>query len=401
MNEERRLKKVKIGLMRHPKFKLYQGVMMLGKVSVDDNVPTACTDGQNEKYGRGFINMLDDKELGFIVMHETMHKVLRQLTIWKKLWEEDRKLANCACDYVINLMLHDIDPCNEIIAMPQKDGEPMGFIDEKYRGMNSKQIFDLLKEKWSKRKGKGEGEGEGEAGGEGGGLDEHDWEGEGGDTEEAKEARRLFGHEVEKVLRQSGIGSGTGGLNRELGELLTPQVNWADILQEFVMAISANKNQSSWRKVNRRFLGAGGDCYMPSLIGEAMDNIVIGVDTSGSIDGAQLNKFMSEVQAVVNNVTPNKVHLIYWDSRVASHEEYTGGEVSTIIDSTKPKGGGGTDPTSVQDYLIANDIKPECILMLTDGYVPSWGDKWNAPVLWCISGNENTFAPVGKTVHIN
>ena len=310
----------------------------------------------------------------------------------KKLWNEDKRLANYACDYVINLMLHDIDVAEEIIAMPHKDGEPMGLIDEKYRGMNSKQIFDSLK-----KEGKGEGGGEGE----GGGLDEHDWEGEGGDTEEAKEARRLFGHEVEKVLRQSGIGNGTGGLNRELGELLTPQVNWADILQEFVMAISANKNQSSWRKVNRRFLGAGGDCYMPSLIGEAMDNIVIGVDTSGSIDGAQLNKFMSEVQAVVNNVTPNKVHLIYWDSEVASHETYTGGEVSTIIDSTKPKGGGGTDPTSVQDYLIANDIKPECILMLTDGYVSSWGDKWNAPVLWCISGNENTFAPVGKTVHIN
>lgn len=391
MNEERRLKKVKIGLMRHPKFKFYQGVMMLGKVSVDDAVATACTDGQNEKYGRGFINELDDKELGFVIMHETMHKVLRQLTIWKKLWKEDRRLANCACDYVINLMLRDIDPLADIIAMPQKDGEPMGLIDEKYRGMNSKQIFDLLKKEC-------EGEGEGEGGG-GEGFDEHDWEGEGG--VEAEEARRLFGHEIEKVLRQSGIGSGMGGLNRELGELLTPQVNWADILREFVMAISSNKDQSSWRKVNRRFLGGGEDCYMPSLTGEAMDNIVIGVDTSGSICGAQLNKFMSEVQAVVNNVTPNKVHLIYWDSKVASHEEYSGGEISTIIDSTKPKGGGGTDPTSVQDYLIEKSIKPECILMLTDGYVPSWGDKWNAPVLWCISGNDSTFAPVGKTVHIN
>ena len=46
-------------------------------------------------------------------------------------------------------------------------------------------------------------------------------------------------------------------------------------------------------------------------------------------------------------------------------------------------------------------ITPECIVMLTDGYISEWGDEWNAPILWTIcNGASDVFAPCGKTVHI-
>ena len=52
MLEERKLQKAKITLMRNPKFALLQGVMMVGRTSVVDDIPTASTNGRDEKYGR-------------------------------------------------------------------------------------------------------------------------------------------------------------------------------------------------------------------------------------------------------------------------------------------------------------------------------------------------------------
>mgnify|MGYP003343442213 CR=1 FL=1 len=61
--EERRLSKIKIGIMRNPKFALWSGLMTVGKTSITDSVfvPTACTNGRDEFYGREFVKKLDDK----------------------------------------------------------------------------------------------------------------------------------------------------------------------------------------------------------------------------------------------------------------------------------------------------------------------------------------------------
>jgi predicted metal-dependent peptidase len=65
-----------------------------------------------------------------------------------------------------------------------------------------------------------------------------------------------------------------------------------------------------------------------------------------------------------------------------------------------PKGGGGTDASAVVRYMAEKDIKPECVIQFTDGYVGSTWGSWSVPVLWCINGNRYAVAPVGKTIHI-
>jgi predicted metal-dependent peptidase len=129
---------------------------------------------------------------------------------------------------------------------------------------------------------------------------------------------------------------------------------------------------------------------------------VIGIDTSGSIGGKELSEFLSEVKGIADEVRPERVDLLYWDCEVAAHEEYDELTVSNIVSSTKPRGGGGTSPSCVTKYIKDKAIKPECVIMLTDGYVGTdWGGDWECPVLWVIVGSNDAVAPVGKTIRID
>ena len=420
MLEERKVQKAKITLMRDPRFALWSGILMVGRTSVVDNMPTACTNGRDEKYGRKFVAELKESELNFVVLHENLHKAYRHLTTWKKLHDENHRLANAACDYVINLKLKDLDPTERTIAMPRfKDGkykgQPMGLVDEKFRGLNAKQVFDILKEE-EKNRGSGQGnscddgdpsdqEGgtsRGQGQGQGEGFDDHDWDGAKDMTDaEKKDLER----EIDQAIRQGVMahqkiaGTGAGELDRDLLDLLEPKVNWREMLREFVKSTCHAKDTSSWRRVNRRFLSTG--TYMPSLIGEKVGHLVVAVDTSGSVGQEELSGFLTEVKGIAEEVKPSQVDLIYWDSHVAGHEEYTESMVGDIINSTKPRGGGGTSPSCVSEYLKDKRIEPECVIVLTDGYVGNdWGSEWTAPVLWAIVGGNDCIADNGKTIHV-
>jgi predicted metal-dependent peptidase len=387
--EARRLSKVKISIMRNPKFALWSGLMTVGKTKVEDDCPTAYTNGRDEGYGREFIKSLDDKELAFVVLHETLHKAYKHLTTWKKLHDENPQLANAACDYVINLQLVDMDKQQAVLAMPMRDGKPLGLVDEKYRGLNAKQVFDLLKQQQD------------EDGGGGSGFDDHDWEGA---SELSEDEKKALEKEIDQAIRQGMVahakanGKGMSDMAREFGDLTEPEVDWREQLREFVTATCSAKDASSWRRVNRRYIG--NDIYMPSLIGERVGHLVIGVDTSGSIGGQELNDFMSEVMGVAEMVHPEKVDLIYWGSSVVQHEEYGHADLANLMQSTQPKGGGGTDPDCMAQYLKEKNIRPEATIILTDGYVPNWGFGWESPTLWVVANNKGVTADNGKTIHI-
>jgi len=70
-----------------------------------------------------------------------------------------------------------------------------------------------------------------------------------------------------------------------------------------------------------------------------------------------------------------------------------------LFESTKPKGGGGTYVKCVNEYLQAERMEPEVVLVLTDGYVENdWGGAWQSPVLWAVTTDLQ--APHGKTINV-
>jgi predicted metal-dependent peptidase len=404
LSAEKRIERTHVMLMRDKDFCLFSGVFMVGKVEVSDVIPTACTNGKDVIYGRAFVDGLNDKELAFLVLHEAMHKAYRHLMVWQKIAKENPVLANLAMDYVINLQLVDYNK-PDVIQMPRdKDGNPMGALDEKYRGMDTKQVYDLLKQEMENQPESGDGDGQGQEG-QGDGkskcLDDHDWENAQEMSEEEKE--KLAG-EIDQALREGAMLAGkmNGNLSKEMDELLHPKVDWKEALREFVKTAMMGNDRSTWRKPHKRYIGM--NIVMPSYHSEKIRRIAVGVDTSGSIGSAELSQFLGEVKSICDEVKPEGIDLLYWDSRVAKHEVYNGNEVETLTDATKPAGGGGTEPGCVPQYMSKNNLIPECTVMLTDGYFFGGGcGDWsgvNSPVLWCVKGNKSFVPSVGKSVYV-
>lgn len=394
LTAEQRMQKAIIDIMANRKYVALAGILMIGNRSIENDeakCPTAYTNGRDEVYGRKFVDSLNDPELRFLVLHEVYHKLYRHLTTWRWMFDENQQAANMACDYVINIKLVD----------DNKDGfatmtGPLtnGCLDEKYRDWDSARVFKDIKDKAQKNGGKG-----GKGGKSGGtGFDEHGWD----DAKEmTSQEKQELAREIDEAIRQGALMAGkTGsGSDRSFEELLEPQVDWREVLREFVKTTCAGTDFSTWRRPNRRYIGA--NIYLPSGISEQVGDIVIAPDTSGSTFApGVLPAFISEAKAICDMVKPERVHIIYWDTAVCQAEVYTRDELDNMVHTTKPKGGGGTSVSCVGEYMRDKNINPQAVVVLTDGYLGGdWG-SWTCPVLWCVIDNKSAVPPNGKVVHI-
>ena len=382
---EQRLHKAVVGIMENQKYMALAGVLMVGERTISEEIPTACTDGKNEMYNREFCEKLNDAELRFLILHENYHKLYRHLHTWQHLNKDDPQLANMAMDFVINAKLKEDNDEDGFATMT---GElSRGCYNSKYRGWDTAKVFHDLKKN-----------NDGDGGSGGNVLDIHDWDNAKDMTPEEKDQ---LARDIDQAIRQGAMVAGKmgSGGDRDIDALLRPQVDWKQVLREFITETCAGRDYSSWRKPNRRYISMG--IYMPSGVSEKVEELVLAIDTSGSIGRTQLSIFLSEVRSIAEVVKPSAVRILYWDTEVCRAEKYEMHELDNIINSTKPEGGGGTTVECVPQYMTDNNISPQACIVLTDGYLGgSWG-QWNCPTLWCVIDNESAKPDVGKVVHVN
>jgi hypothetical protein len=144
------------------------------------------------------------------------------------------------------------------------------------------------------------------------------------------------------------------------------------------------------------------DVILPAIIGKKMKHLVIAMDTSGSVQGPLLDAFMSELNKLVLDVMPDRVDILYWDTQVDRQETYTN-DLKGIVSRTTPSGGGGTNPYCIPKFMQDQKLKPDALVVLTDGYMHSNPGAWaslTAPTLWCVIGNSDYTPPKGQIVNI-
>jgi len=398
--EEQRLDRAAFTIFSHERYTEIAGTLLVGDKSIGDDLPTAMTDGLNERYSRTMVSEITDPELRFVMLHENRHKIYKHMDVYENIWAEDPKLTNMSLDFVINLEISD-ENRDGFATMPT--GKYAGLYDEKYRGMTVIQVYDSLK---SQGKGSNGGSSKPSTGteqpqsgpGESNGFDEHDFEGAKAIDEATKES---VGTEIDQALRQGAIAAGklgSGGAMGSIGELLEPQIDWLEALREFAYQTCAGKDFGTWAKPNRRYIGAG--IYMPSTLSEKVEELVIASDTSGSVY-RHIDKFLSEIVGICKSVRPEKVRLLYWDTEVAGDESYEIERIDDLVKTTKPRGGGGTRVSCVPTYMRGQGIRPQAVIVFTDGYIDGRLNGWDCPVLWCVLNNKGFDTDTGRILHID
>jgi predicted metal-dependent peptidase len=382
-SQETRLKKAHISLMKHPETALYSGVMLMGKSSVEDEKFTAYTDGVNKRYSREFISKLSDAELRGLVLHENLHVALKHIQRFKKEFKAEPMLINASADYVVNDIILNLND-RSFLTLPEDR-----LYDAKYRNWSVREVYeDLKKQRQDNNTPQG--------GNEYKTLDDHDFESSQNITEaEAKE----LSSKIDKALREGGILAGRMGakIPRTIQELLEPKVDWREVLREFVTSATRGSDEYTWRRFNKRLMA--NDIYMPSMENESIGELVVAIDTSGSIGGQELTEFASELASICSVCTPSKVRVLWWDTEVHGEQVFSPEDYNNLKDILKPQGGGGTMVSCVSDYINAKKINSEAVIVFTDGYLES-DIKWNisVPTLWLVTQAKDFTPPSGKVV---
>ena len=334
MDINTRISKAKTRLiLEHP----FIGTVAMNMVfRVSDECPTAMTNGKEVVLNPDFCGTLNDDELLFLVAHECFHPMLEHCV---RRGDRDPMKWNVATDYVINQLLVD----EKIGTMP-KQGLLDRDIYDRGKGISDK-IYHLLPE-MDKDKPNGGNE-NGEA------LDSCE---DGGQSPAELEQQKAEWKVKVAQASQSAkmMGKLSANMQRLVGTLLKPKVDWRDVLQRFV--VKQRNDDRSFARPNRRFISQG--LYLPSVTGEGL----------------------------------GEIHVIYFDHEVCHADEFDRDTEPTF----KPHGGGGTAFSPVFKYMQEKHINPVACIFLTDLCCSDYGDMPDYPVLWVSTYEKADTPPFGE-----
>ena len=356
-------------VMAHPFF----GTLALRlKMIEDPSIETAACDGTSIRYNPKFVGKLPLSKVQGLIAHEVMHPAFLHHT---RRGNRDKKKWNIACDYAINTILH-----NAGFDLPEGR-----YLNPAYSGMTAERIYTLLPDDPNDGNGNGNGDQDSNDPGGDGGVDDspNSQNGGGSQSQQNHEEAEWKVAVAQAAHMAKQVGNLPGDIERMMEELFEPVLPWRSILRRF-MTEKCN-DDFSWKRGNRRFIAQG--LYLPSrLSDDAMGEIVVVIDTSGSISEKELTEFGSEIKGIVDEVRPSKVRVIYCDSRIAHIDEFGPDDDLQFA----AHGGGGTDFRPPFEWLEENQIVPRALVYLTDGYGPFPEQEPNFPVMWVINNHDVT-----------
>ncbi len=383
---------------------------------------TMSTNGTILRYNEEYVQERSDAELKALVAHEVAHCALGHP--WRggsRRWDE----WNQATDIVINSILRE-----EGFELPF---HPLAHEEPRFKGMAAEQVYAIReREKQNGGGGQGQGQGKGQSGasskkgqgdknnkndddgqgqgqgqqpddGQGGGQGQDngigDWpdiepapsESEASESDMTETDWQIAAQEMANALRAAGkMGA---NLDRALAADKDSNTDWRTHLRRFVE--QSLPSDYSWTHPNRRFVAQG--VYLPGVVRENTPRIGLAVDTSGSIDQRMLALFAAELTAILHEVRPERVDVIYCDTSVKSQESFDPDDAEIILHA---KGGGGTCFQPALDHFTNDEEGPPvCVIYLTDLMNSDQLTEPDYPVLWAVpEAYRNMTEPFGERV---
>ena len=181
-----------------------------------------------------------------------------------------------------------------------------------------------------------------------------------------------------------------GSLARLIDHLLQPQLPWRMLLARYLTA-SARDDYSYMRPSRRE-----GEAIFPSLRSSQLD-VVVAIDTSGSIKQNEIEEFLSEINALKAQIRA-RIILLPCDAEIAEGAPWTY-EPWDEVKFPEIKGGGGTNFLPVFDWIGKNCLSPELLVYFTDAEGKFPPNEPDYPVIWLVKGKANV--PWGQRIQLN
>jgi predicted metal-dependent peptidase len=183
-----------------------------------------------------------------------------------------------------------------------------------------------------------------------------------------------------------------GDIRRMVDHLLQPQLPWRSLLAHYVTCVA--RDDYSYSRPNAR---RGDPAIYPSLRSDEVDMVVV-LDTSGSIANDEMNEFIAEVNAIKSQIRARIIFQVC-DATLSDegpwiYESWENFEMPKQFD-----GGGATDFSPVFNWLDRQDRQPQLLVYFTDaeGSFPQKPPIF--PVIWLVKGKAKV--PWGQRVQLN
>lgn len=361
-------------------------------------VDTMAVDGVNLYYYPPFVLGLSEEELAGVVAHETMHCAYSHFA---RRGHRDPHKFNIAGDFRINYDLKQVPfklPGQEVGMKDYGSNKRGHLYDPQFAHMSTEEIYEKIPDPPKQPNG---GAGTLDIGGCGAVLDAGAGQGSGPDKASPEQVAHEWQANVRmavSVARANNAGQTPGYLERLVTQLKRPKVSWRDQTRQFID--QSMTTDYSYRRPNRRYASSG--LIMPGNVPDALHELVMFVDCSGSITDEMMCSYVSEVAGALDDGTCDKLWVVYADDGVRCVDEYAQGDVVKC----KTLGAGGTNFDDSFKWLRKNAPDAACAIYLTDMETCSFGDEPDkTPVLWAAYSNEERLAkiqpPFGQVILVD
>jgi predicted metal-dependent peptidase len=367
---------------------------------------TTATDARAFYYNEAYIDALTLDEAQFVLAHEALHCALshfarRQHRI-KHRWD-------LACDLAVNplLIAEGLKPTPDALYLEQFDGmtaeEIYRNIDDNFDEQPQDQhLYDSENESGGGQGPSRRGDGEqrrARADDDGdGSRDEIDVRAAGASAPPPLSETERQNLSVQWQQRLAGAaqqamqaGKMGAAMARMVDHLLQPQLPWRMLLARYMTAVA--RDDYSYSRPSRR----EGAAILPSLRSHQVDLAVV-VDTSGSINAAEIGEFLDEINAI-KGLMRARITLHTCDAELSPNGPWRFEPWEDLELPAEITGGGGT--SFVPAFLWAErlDRQPDLFLYFTDAE-GAFPDREPAfPVLWLVKGKATV--PWGQRVQLN
>jgi predicted metal-dependent peptidase len=350
------------------------------------SVSTMAVDGINIYYNPEFVLGLTEEETVGVIAHEVFHCAFSHFS---RRGHRDPRKWNIAGDFCINNELKKVPfmlpwtPSTLDQLMAGKHGH---LYDPQFANMSTEEIYEKIPDPPEQPGGGGNGT---DDGGCGAVLDA----GAGQSPDAEKVSAEQVAHDWQanvrmavNVARANNAGNTPGYLERLVTQLKRPKVSWRDLTRQFID--QSMTTDYSYRRPNRRYISSG--LILPGNVPDALHELVMFIDVSGSISEDMMHSFISEVAGALDDGTCDKLWVVYADAKVQHVDEFGPGDVVTC----KTPGGGGTDFADSFKWLNKNAPDAAAAIYLTDMETCSFGEEPNMAVLWGCYNSEAFFNSV-------